>query len=103
MSEQLQSSRDKMVSDVKVVIDDAQELLKLTAGETSGKLAEVRTRLGARLASAKERLIDVEHAMVEKSKVAAKATDAYVHDHPWQSVGVAAGVGFLIGLLVGRR
>ena len=42
-------------------------------------------------------------AVVEKTKAAARATDDYVHDNPWKAVGVAAGVGFLLGLLVNRR
>ena len=41
--------------------------------------------------------------MVTKSKAAARATDDYVHDHPWKAVGVAAGVGLLIGLLLNRK
>ncbi len=40
---------------------------------------------------------------MERSKEAARATDEYVHDHPWQAVGVAAGVGFLLGMLIARR
>jgi len=103
MSDVTQASRDKMVTDVKVLISDAEELLKLTAGEASGKLAEVRARLGERVASAKVRVVEIEHALVAKTKEAAKATDVYVHENPWKSVGIAAGAGLLIGLLIGRR
>ena len=46
----------------------------------------------------KEKLVDAEHAMMERTKEAARATDEYVHDHPWQAVGVAAGVGLVIGV-----
>ncbi|MDQ1316092.1 MAG: hypothetical protein QG662_2201, partial [Pseudomonadota bacterium] len=38
-----------------------------------------------------------------RTKAAAKATDEYVHVHPWQAIGVAASVGVVIGLLIGRR
>ncbi|WP_341676595.1 DUF883 family protein [Niveibacterium sp. SC-1] len=103
MSEVTQAGRDKMVADVKVLISDAEELLKLTAGEASGKLAEVRTRLGERVAAAKVRVVEMEQALVAKTKEAAKATDVYVHENPWKSVGIAAGAGLLIGLLIGRR
>ncbi|ATE61424.1 DUF883 family protein [Thauera sinica] len=103
MSETAHPSRDKLVSDLKVVVADAEELLKLTAGQAGEKLSDVRTRLGDRLSVAKERIADAETALVDRSKKAARATDDYVHDHPWQSVGVAAGVAFLLGLLAGRR
>ncbi|MBN8441960.1 MAG: DUF883 domain-containing protein [Thauera sp.] len=103
MSETTQPSKDKLVSDLKVVVADAEELLKLTAGQAGEKLTDVRSRLGDRLAVAKERIADAEAALIDRSKKAARATDDYVHDHPWQSVGVAAGVAFLLGLLAGRR
>lgn len=96
-------SKDKLVGDLRVLIADAEELLKLTAGQTGDKVADVRSRLGDRLAVAKDRLADAEEAIVERTRKAAHATDDYVHDHPWQSVGVAAGVAFLLGLLVSRR
>lgn len=103
MTDTTHPSKDKLVSDLKVVVSDAEELLKLTAGQAGDKLGDVRVRLGERLAIAKERLIEAEAAVVEKTKMAAHATDDYVHAHPWQSVGVAAGVAFLLGLLAGRR
>lgn len=96
-------STDKLVSDLKVVVSDAEELLKLTAGQAGDKLADVRVRLTDRLAVAKDRIADAEAAVLEKTKKAAHATDDYVHAHPWESVGVAAGVAFLLGLLAGRR
>jgi ElaB/YqjD/DUF883 family membrane-anchored ribosome-binding protein len=49
------------------------------------------------------RLADAEAAIVAKSRAAARATDTYVHESPWTAVGVAAGVGLLVGLIIGRR
>lgn len=103
MSEMTQASRDKLVSDLKLVMGDAEELLKLTANDASGKLSEVRARLGENLGVAKERLVEVEEVVIAKTKEAARATDAYVHEKPWQAVGIAAGVGFLLGMLTSRR
>jgi len=96
-------SRDKLVSDFKVVIADAEELLRLTAGEAGGKLTEVRGKMTERLTQAKERLADAEAAFRQQTIKVAHATDDYVHKNPWQAVGVAAGVAFLFGLLAGRR
>ena len=78
-------------------------MLKATAGQAGEKIAVARERIQASLAVYKDKLMDAEQALREKTKEAARATDEYVHDHPWQAVGVAAGVGFLLGLLVSRR
>jgi ElaB/YqjD/DUF883 family membrane-anchored ribosome-binding protein len=96
-------AKEKLVADFKVVVADAEELLKLTAGDAGEKITEARARLSDRLRGAKERLEDTEHALREQTRKVAHATDDYVHAHPWQSVGVAAGVAFLLGMLAGRR
>lgn len=95
--------RDKLIADFKVVIADAEELLRLTAGQAGERLTEVRSRLNERLTSAKGRVFDADSVLREQTRKVAEATDDYVHQNPWQSVGVAAGVAFLLGLLAGRR
>jgi ElaB/YqjD/DUF883 family membrane-anchored ribosome-binding protein len=97
------ASKDKLVADLKVVISDAEELLRATASQAGEKVAAARERIQASLASAKIKLGEAERAALEKAKEAAKATDDYVHDHPWRAVGIAAGAGLLLGLLIGRR
>ncbi len=96
-------TRDKLVADLRVVVADAEELLKLTAGQAGEKITAVRERVQKSLSEAKAKLLDLEGAAVDKTKAAARATDAYVHDNPWKSIGIAAGVGFLLGLVIGRR
>ncbi|MDY0014257.1 MAG: DUF883 family protein [Rhodocyclaceae bacterium] len=103
MTEMTQVNKDKLVADLKVVVADAEELIKLTAGQAGEKLSDVRGRLTDRLAEAKVRLADMEAAVVEKTKQVARVTDDFVHENPWRSIGAAAGVGFLLGLLIGRR
>ena len=103
MATTLQPSKDKIVDDLKSLISDAEELLKLTADQQGGKLDDLRARIHGRVALAKDRLADAEAAIVDTGKKAVRATDDYVHENPWQSVGVAAGVAFLLGLLVSRR
>lgn len=104
MSEQIAAAnKEKLVSDLKVVIADTEELLRATTGVAGEKVGELRDRLSVRLRDAKDRVIDMEHAVVDKTKAAARATDDFVHDQPWKAVGVAAALGLALGVLIGRR
>lgn len=96
-------NKDKLVADLKVVVADAEELLRATASQAGEKVVAARERIQASLATAKVKLGEAERAAVAKAKDAARATDEYVHDNPWQAVGIAAGIGVLLGLLIGRR
>jgi ElaB/YqjD/DUF883 family membrane-anchored ribosome-binding protein len=103
MSEMSTNPKDKLMSDLKVVIADTEELLQVTAGQVGDKATALRTRVQENLAQAKVRLADLQDAAVAKAKAAGNATDDFVHDNPWKSVGIAAGVGLVVGLLIGRR
>lgn len=103
MSTTTERTKDKLIDDLKSLISDAEELLELTASDAKGKAADAHNRLGARLNLTKERLKDAEDAIVDSGRKAVRVTDDYVHDKPWQAVGIAAGVAFLLGLLSGRR
>ena len=96
-------ARERLAADMKAVISDTEELLKVTAGQAGDKLQSVRARVEETLRSAKVRVEDLEHDAVEKVKVAAKMTDQYVHENPWPSIGVAAGVGLIVGWIIGRK
>ena len=95
--------REKLMADLKLVVADAEALLQATAGQAGEGVAELRARVQASLSQAKDGLINVQHAVVEKARATAKATDQYVNENPWSSVGIAAGVGLLVGVLIGRR
>lgn len=97
------ASKDRLVRDLQRVIADAEELLHATAGQTEGKVAEMRERIRENLIAARHKLTDIEETVKVKTKQVARATDEYVHDHPWRAIGTAAGLGLLIGLLIGRR
>lgn len=96
-------NKDKLIADMKVVVADADELLRVTAGQAGDKMADLRTKLQANLASARASLAEAQAVAIDKAKQVGRATDDYVHDNPWRSIGVAAGIGFVIGLLIGRR
>ncbi|MDO9149289.1 MAG: DUF883 family protein [Hydrogenophaga sp.] len=97
------ANKEKLVSDLQRVIADAEELMQATAHQTEGKIVELRERITENLRSARHKLADVEDAVKEKTKEMARVTDDYVHEHPWRAIGTAAGVGLVIGLLIGRR
>lgn len=97
------ASQEKLVTDIKAVISDAEEILKATADQTGEKIAGLRARVQERMHAARLRLADAEAVLVAKTRAAAQAADAYVHENPWKAVGVAAGVGFLVGFILGRR
>jgi len=97
------SNNEKLVQDIKAVVDDAEAILRATAGQAGEGVAELRTTLTAKLADAKDRLMTMDRAVVDKARLAAKATDEYVHENPWQSIIITGGVGFLIGYLISSR
>jgi ElaB/YqjD/DUF883 family membrane-anchored ribosome-binding protein len=97
------NSKEKLVSDMKVVVSDAEEILRATTGVAGDKIGELRERIAERLRDAKVRIADAEDMLVDRTKAAARATDDYVNDNPWRAVGIAAGVGLLLGIIIGRR
>ena len=103
MATKMQADQEALMSDLQNVLADTEAMLKDVADESGNMSQAVRERISANLKSVKAKLSETEQLVTEKAKVAAKATDEYVHDNPWQSIGVAAGIGFLIGLLVSRR
>jgi ElaB/YqjD/DUF883 family membrane-anchored ribosome-binding protein len=103
MSDMADVTKDKLIADVKLVIADTEELLRATAGQAGDKIADIRAKTQDRLSAAKIKLAEAEAAVVDKAKQVGRVADDYVHDNPWRSVGVAAGFGFIVGLLIGRR
>jgi ElaB/YqjD/DUF883 family membrane-anchored ribosome-binding protein len=92
-------ANQRLASDLKLVMRDAEDLLKATAGEAGDRLKEVRSRLTSALESAKATCEQLQGKALE----AAKATDHVIREHPYESTGIAFGIGLLIGVLVGRR
>ena len=97
------TSKEKLAADLRVVIADAEELLKATAAQQGEKINAVRTRVEGSLEAARAWVVELEQAAEEKAKEAATATDVYVHENPWQAVAIAAAVGFFFGTLARRK
>jgi ElaB/YqjD/DUF883 family membrane-anchored ribosome-binding protein len=96
---EIEGSTEKLLADVKQVVRDGEELLRAGAGELTEKGKAARERLAAALESAKE----TGRRLQEKTVAGAKATDKVIREHPYQSIGIAFGIGLLIGVLVNRK
>lgn len=96
-------TKGKMVDDFKAIVTDADDLLQATAKVSGEGFNAARAKFAERLKSAKTSLAEAEQQAVDKAKQAATATDNYVKGNPWTAVGIAAGVGILIGFLVAKR
>lgn len=103
MEETVGVTKDQLLSDMKVVVNDLESLLKATAGSADAEVRAMADRVRERLSLAKARLLDAEARIMERGRQVARSTDDYVHENPWSSIGIAAGVGVLLGILIGRR
>jgi len=97
----------QLLADFNAVVTEADQLLKLVTEEGGDKANALRTKVERNLNAAKARLRSLEDAVMERTKATARATDEYVHENPWQTVGIAAGLsavlGVVIALLLSRR
>lgn len=93
----------QLVDDFKALIADAESLIKVSAEHGGEAMHSVRAKAQETLSAAKESLSEVQEQMAEKAKVVSQEADVFVHEKPWQAVGIAAGAGLLIGLLISRR
>lgn len=103
MNARSEVTTDQLVADLKTVMEDAEALLKATSTLTGEKVQEVRARAEESLRQAKVRLSEVEEEAMRRAREIADAADEYVQENPWQSVGIAAGIGLVLGLLLARR
>lgn len=98
-----QVSTDKLMSDLKTVVDDAEELLRATAGQAGEKISAARARAEDSVRAAKARLQEMKGDLLEQSREIAQNADEYVRENPWRAVGIAAAAGLVVGLLLRGR
>lgn len=94
---------EDLFSELRRLLQAAEDFVEASARDSGEKLGEARKQFAATLKDAHRHLGDAESLVKAKAKVAAATTDAYVRTNPWKSVGVGAGVGIILGLLIGRR
>src|ERR1044071_3063334 len=99
MKNNMENQTQKIVSDMGTLAEDARALMAATADVAGEKVSAARKRLAAALESGKEFCGSV----CDKAVEGAKATDEAVREHPYHTMGIAFGVGILIGVLVTRQ
>jgi ElaB/YqjD/DUF883 family membrane-anchored ribosome-binding protein len=94
---------DRLVRDLYAVVADVDELIKATAGNANEAIVEVRERIASSLRAAKDNLRDAGQCAAEEAGSIADATNDYVHDNVWKVMGIAGGIGLLVGMILSLR
>ena len=94
-------AKDKLVDDFSTVIEDSQALLRAMASAPSERAQALRGDLERKLGDARKRLGDLQDGAMERGREVAQYADEYVHDNPWRSIAIGAGVAAVVGIAIG--
>jgi ElaB/YqjD/DUF883 family membrane-anchored ribosome-binding protein len=94
---------DDLVDEFRALVNSMEDVFSAAAGDSGEKLTELKGRAEASLSKAKATLGDLERSAVAKVRKIASESDDYVHENPWTAIGIGAGIGLLLGLLIGRK
>ncbi len=98
-----QVSTKTLIEDLRSLVADAEALVAETAGDASDRASAARRRAAGSVESARARLVEIEDDLKKRAQAVKDDATQYVQDNPWQSIGVAAAVGIVVGVLLGRR
>lgn len=96
-------TRERIINDLRLLVRDAEGLMRATAEDLGDKTREARERLNGAVENAKETCRRLEDRAWEGARAGAKATDKLIREHPYQCLGATFGIGLLIGLLINRK
>ena len=94
------AGQEKLASDFKGLVDDAEELLRSTANYSGEGFAAVRDKFTEKLADVKQKMSQAQTLASDGYRQAVTATEEYVQENPWRAVGIAAIAGLVAGLFV---
>ena len=97
------SSQDQLLEEFQALVRDTERLLQHSASLAGEQAEELREQIRNSLGRARSTLHNAEDALHARGKAALEATEGYVQTHPWQTLGIAAGIGLLLGMLISRR
>lgn len=92
-----------VIDHLRHIAQDAEALVRETADVVGERAKELRTRIAQSASKARAQLEELEETVVDKTREAAKRTDDYVRDHPWESIGIGVAIGVILGVLLTRR
>ncbi|MBM4264520.1 MAG: DUF883 domain-containing protein [Deltaproteobacteria bacterium] len=93
-------NKERLIGDLKTLMNDADELLRATASQAGEKITVARQKIEQSLVEGRKAVADAEKTFVKKSKEAAEIADDYVRENPWSAIGIAAGLGVVLGFLI---
>lgn len=99
----MQAATEKLMDDLRAVVGDAEELLKVTANQTGERVEKIRAKAEDSVRKARVRLLAGGHDVEEAARAAAREVDSQVRENPWAAVGIAAGIGLVLGFLLARK
>jgi ElaB/YqjD/DUF883 family membrane-anchored ribosome-binding protein len=98
-----QTATKKLIAELRAVMAEAEALVTATAGDFGERATEARAKAAESVDRAQAGLDELESQLAERAKALIDDTADYVREKPWQSLGIAAGIGLVIGVLLGRR
>ena len=98
-AEDIEESTERLLQDLQAVVQDGEELLKSTAADLNDRALAAREKLAAALEVAK----DTRRKLEAQARAGVQATNQLIRENPYQSLGVAFGVGVFLGILINRR
>ena len=96
-----QVAKERLLEDFSAVIADSQALLRAMASSTGDRASSLRGDLERKLGDARKKLDDLQDSALERGRAAVQYTDEYVHENPWQSIAIGAGVAAVVGIAIG--
>jgi len=99
---QMSLGKQKIIEDIKVLLNDSEELVRLSATLPAEGVEALRTRLRDHVETARSALETAQASAQDRYRASLDGTVRYTRDNPWQALGIAAGIGFLAGILVSR-
>ena len=103
MTQEFDKRKNELLSDVRDVLKEAENLYQSAVNDGSDEAKEIKNKLKDQLDKAKSQYVNLEATVTEKAKETAKQADEMVHEKPYQALGIAAAAGLLVGMLLTRR